>query len=187
MSFEDEDGKKPNPLFNKNRDGGYENNCQSCVVAYEARRRGFDVEAKPFNKLGVAGQVARDTRKVWNKKGGDVLPEFELIKIPKTSQELESTLENIVDSNARYHFGFDWKNGGAHIVTSERTGGVLCLYDPQSSKLFKNSSLRNYLSAIELPKTNKNGKVTGRFIELLRVENLAINYDTAGEILKDSV
>ena len=26
----------------------FNNNCQTCVVAYEARRRGYNVEAKPY-------------------------------------------------------------------------------------------------------------------------------------------
>ena len=43
MNFEQADGNKPNPNYIKNR--AYQINCQSCVVAYELRRRGFDVEA----------------------------------------------------------------------------------------------------------------------------------------------
>ena len=29
-------------------DACYQNNCQRCVVTYEARRRGYDVHAKPY-------------------------------------------------------------------------------------------------------------------------------------------
>ena len=43
MSFEEADGLKPNPNFEK--DSSYRVNCQTTVVSYEARRRGFNVEA----------------------------------------------------------------------------------------------------------------------------------------------
>ena len=47
MNFTEADGSKCNPKFaiENARELGYYDNCQTCTVAYELRRRGFNVEA----------------------------------------------------------------------------------------------------------------------------------------------
>jgi len=45
-----------NPNFETGLDG-YTLNCANCTVAYEMRRRGFDVEARPQNLMTV-GELA---------------------------------------------------------------------------------------------------------------------------------
>ena len=42
-----------NPNYGKG--GAYKNNCGNCVVAFELRRRGYDVEASP-NETGMSGK-----------------------------------------------------------------------------------------------------------------------------------
>ena len=44
----EQDLKAVNPNFVPGRNGEWENNCQRCVTAYEARRRGIDVTAKQW-------------------------------------------------------------------------------------------------------------------------------------------
>ena len=44
----EQDLKAVNPNFVPGRNGEWENNCQRCVAAYEARRRGINVTAKPL-------------------------------------------------------------------------------------------------------------------------------------------
>ena len=44
MTFEEANGMKGNPHYKE--DVGYRENCQSCVVANELRRRGYNVEAQ---------------------------------------------------------------------------------------------------------------------------------------------
>ena len=39
--------KGANPFYTGGDQGDYSNNCQRCVIAYEARRRGYDVIAQP--------------------------------------------------------------------------------------------------------------------------------------------
>lgn len=66
MSFESADGKSPNPNFGK-QGKTFTHNCQTCVVVYELRRRGFDVEAKGVGyngdlhgiQLSIAQNAAR--------------------------------------------------------------------------------------------------------------------------------
>ena len=42
--------KGANPFYTGGDQGDYSNNCQRCVIAYEARRRGYDVIAQPTYK-----------------------------------------------------------------------------------------------------------------------------------------
>ena len=51
MSHEEADSGKVNPNYLFDIDA-YKYNCQCCVVAYEVRRRGFDVEAAPQEFMG---------------------------------------------------------------------------------------------------------------------------------------
>ena len=48
MTFEQADGSKPNPLYEKG--GGFRENCQTAVAVFEARLRGFNIQAKAFDK-----------------------------------------------------------------------------------------------------------------------------------------
>lgn len=41
---------------------GYQTNCQSCVVAYEARLRGYDVQTKTNTRGSKLDELAHDTR-----------------------------------------------------------------------------------------------------------------------------
>ena len=55
MSFDKADGGNPNPYYKEDVEFagelfGYTTNCQTCVVAFEARMRGFDVRALPNNR-----------------------------------------------------------------------------------------------------------------------------------------
>ena len=45
MTHDQADDRHANPNYVAGERNGYDINCQSCVVAYEMRRRGFDVEA----------------------------------------------------------------------------------------------------------------------------------------------
>lgn len=69
MTFEQADGKRANPYFDNTINGGelfgYTDNCQTCVVAFEARMRGYDVRALPANRNPYIRDLARDTTLAW--------------------------------------------------------------------------------------------------------------------------
>lgn len=44
MSFKQANGGKVNPKYTGKRDG-YSGNCQTCVAVFEARLRGYDMQA----------------------------------------------------------------------------------------------------------------------------------------------
>ncbi|MDE6677560.1 MAG: hypothetical protein K2K02_00830, partial [Ruminococcus sp.] len=49
MTFDEADHMSVNPNFTT-KDSSYRENCQTCVVAYEARLRGYNVEANPMKR-----------------------------------------------------------------------------------------------------------------------------------------
>ncbi|WP_390621060.1 phage minor capsid protein [Treponema pectinovorum] len=63
MNFRQTDGGSPNPNYKKG--GGYAKNCQTCVVAYELRRRGYDVEALPNYKGSMLDVLSYRTNIAW--------------------------------------------------------------------------------------------------------------------------
>lgn len=104
-------------------------NCQRCVPAYEMRRRGFDVVAKP-RKRGKD-----DTASSWRTIFKDAQWE-----ICGTNRK-ESTIKNIVDNMQKYGDGSRaeiyvvWRNGrSSHVFVAENDGGNIRFIDPQSSK-----------------------------------------------------
>lgn len=129
---------KVNPNFKteKDKDGRYSHNCQRCVPAYEARRRGLDVVAKPvkMNKWGKISAYdpfarAESYKKVFPgatwKRGGD-----------KPEKEITSFLL-AVNGDARAEVSVTWDHAlcgksGRHVFVAEKTGNVIKFIDPQS-------------------------------------------------------
>ena len=129
---------KVNPNFKteKDKDGRYSHNCQRCVPAYEARRRGLDVVAKPvkMNKWGKISAYdpfarAESYKKVFPgatwKRGGD-----------KPEKEITSFLLAI-NGDARAEVSVTWDQGlcgksGRHVFVAEKTGNAIKFVDPQS-------------------------------------------------------
>lgn len=132
-----EDLKKTNPNYSStDPDSPYNINCQRCVSAYEARRRGFDVEALP------------------TPGGYDVLPIMvhpmgwpsvyknpQLIDCSAATGEggMENVLRNMEQwgDDCRAIVRVRWKpecGGGGHVFIAERTGGVTRFIDPQNGE-----------------------------------------------------
>ena len=74
MTRDEANGGNPNPLFSEG--GGYMINCQTCVVTYEARLRGYDVTALPNAKGSMLETLSRNTRLAWIDKRTGEAPEF---------------------------------------------------------------------------------------------------------------
>ena len=148
MNFEDADGKKSNPnyrhIWDKDYKEGYRVNCQTCVIAYEMRRRGYNVEALPRAK-GANLNLFQDAVARWGSGVDDDGSAKAWIRpdgthpIPKemtgaTVQEQYDWLANNMEDNARYTFCFCWRGGGAHIIHAYKENGKAILYDPQSGE-----------------------------------------------------
>ena len=137
MDFEKADSNNVNPKFSRD---SYEycHNCQSSVVAYEARRRGYNVEVVPRNKEDKTQQLSEHSSWAFVDKDGKVC---EPTKIHSTSSlNLYKKLEQNIKPNERYQFSFTWYRGSTqrgHILTIERNEkNEVQIYDPQTSIIY---------------------------------------------------
>ena len=176
MTFDDANGGRVNPGFSSGK-VGYYINCQSCVVAFEARLRGYDVIAKPYNKDGVAAELAMYANIAYRDPKTGASPPIVWGEGVNTPKRILKFLEDNVEDDCRYSLSFslDIETGNGHIVNIFRNqDGNLRIYDPQSGKIYEDRKLRDYIKTFKIK-----GKVGGLQIErpigLLRVDNMDFN------------
>lgn len=137
MTRNEADGGKPNPNFDKG--GGYHINCQTCVVAYEARLRGYDVAAKPNTRGSMLEKVSRRTNLAWIDPETGEHPEYIKNEKAKNAKSCAKWLRETVEEGKRYTIEFSWKGrgNGGHIISLDRDSkGRLRLYDPQCGQTY---------------------------------------------------
>lgn len=133
-SIED-DLKAINPNFSLGESFAWHYNCQRCVSAYEARRRGFDVEALPR-------AIGEDPLAIMNHPNGwpSVYEGAELLDCSGNSGtqaklNIESQMEQW-GSGARAIVRVRWKEtGGGHVFIAERINGTTYFIDPQTGQM----------------------------------------------------
>jgi gas vesicle protein len=147
MNFTEADGSRCNPKFTiENAEIlGYRHNCQTCTVAYELRRRGFNIEAAP-NPVLKGYKKYRDFDRFCN--GEDIqwtdrfLTEDGKRATYKWSTGINDTglsklkfIEDKTAAQGRYEIYCAWKKGDAHVFIVERQkDGNLLWFDPQSGR-----------------------------------------------------
>ena len=154
MPFGLADKAHPNPHYTANnaQQLGYHHNCQTCTVAFEMRRRGFDVEAKSnkvAHTMNVAGKnVQYREIDFWSARTG-LRWEQRFMNADGTnaiyikSRGIANTVEakrKFIESNAieqgRYEVYCRWNNESAHVFILERQkNGNLVWYDPQTAAI----------------------------------------------------
>lgn len=186
MDFEEADGAKPNPKFDD--DYTYKINCQTCVVAYEARRRGYDVEALGNFEGSLSEMLSRATNKAWIDPKTGTFPDYIKLgfdsDIDTPSKYFEYLKETLKDKT-RYTMEFAWKGrgNGGHIVHIFREGEAVKIYDPQTGSTCED--VKKYLNNVRFKKTILGMKVTTA-PQLLEVENYDFNLDVVNKILVKS-
>lgn len=178
----------------------YRNNCQTCVVAHELRRRGFNVEALANTEGSWLEKLSRRTNEIWLDADGNI-PGKTIIgaeynyfsgttpdgrrfkrgwnKTVANRRQLIRKLESSITEDGRYHIQWLWNTQSkryidGHIITLEKIGDTLRYYDPQNGKAIDN--FYDYINDIML----------ARGISVLRVDNLRVNADYASHILGKS-
>lgn len=139
MSFDDADGTKANPGYESDFARSF--NCQTCVVANEARRRGYDVQARPYSKQNevMFALAEQPTRAYINPETGKE-PEMIRVEESPTKARFNKLCEETVKDDERYHLRIETKTGGGHVVCMDRDeSGVLRVYDPQDGSIYKAS------------------------------------------------
>ena len=137
MDFKKADSNNVNPKYSRDS-YEYSHNCQSSVVAYEARRRGYNVEAVARNKFDKTDQLARHASWAYvEKTTGKPCEPKEIYST--NSINLYGKLEKYIKPNGRYQFSYKWYRGKTihgHVLCIERNGqNEIQIYDPQTSKI----------------------------------------------------
>ena len=134
MSREQANEGRVNPNYGKGP--GYQTNCQSCVVAYEARLRGYDVQTKPNHRNATAAALSADTRMAWKDPKTGTVPDYITSDKVTTAKRCKTWLEETIQPGERYTFSHGWKGRKytGHIISADKdSGGKLRLYDPHTT------------------------------------------------------
>ena len=177
MTRDEANHGRPNP--NLLVDRGYQINCQSCVVAYEARLRGYDVQTLPNTGGSVLEKLSYSTNMAWIDPATGEHPEYIRDSAAGTPGLFENFLEKTVLPKGRYTLQFTHKGStnSGHIISMDRDeSGALRLYDPQIGDTFSGDKLTNYISKrIELTRSSPS---------ILRVDNQYFNMAIADHIFE---
>lgn len=184
MTFEEANELRGNIDYGKASE--YSVNCQSCVVANELRRRGYNVTALPnLQKTGnIPYELSMRTNWAWIDPKTMAMPKkqtaggiYDITRSgalkSKSIKELTKELVELVKEPGRYHIDFAWKGkNSGHIITLEKLhNGKIIIYDPQTGKM------KNWK---ELSK-----EISLRYgVSVLRVDNLLVNTDIIDGIVK---
>ena len=136
-TYED-DIKATNPNYT-GKDTAYRRNCQRCVIAYEARRRGYDVTAAP--KIQTRSEPFSNMHN--KSQGWPTTFENGPESIVKCfGEDAEDTRKLVIDQMRSYGEGaraiiriVQNSNGGKHVFVSECHEGNVVFLDPQSGLL----------------------------------------------------
>lgn len=159
MNFTEADGSKCNPKFaiENARELGYYDNCQTCTVAYELRRRGFNVEAMSNKDNEFYKEWCVQNKFDWRDRfinTDGTRPQYAKsgYGLNDTVSDKLAFIENSTRDIGRYEIYCQWKgkDTGAHVFIVERQeSGNLLWFDPQSGRhggTFKDSlkKMRKY-------------------------------------------
>lgn len=132
----DDDLRKTNPNYSRiDSDSPWNINCQRCVSAYEARRRGYDVEALPAPQGVDYLQVMRHPDGWPSVYKGAKLIDCSANSGTAAEQNVEELVKSWGD-NCRGIVRIRWKpenGGGGHVFCVERTNGITRFIDPQNN------------------------------------------------------
>lgn len=130
-------------VINDKYDGGsayYSNNCYSCAIAYDMRRRGFDVEAIPdADGLDVVSIV--DCY-----KSGASLTRTNSQPLPTgyTKSAMYKDMKSMGDG-AHGIFMVTWKQGGGHAMSWEVKNNKVIIRDCQTNRVYSEQFVNRIL------------------------------------------
>lgn len=139
MSHEQANEMHGNPHYGESK--GYGVNCQTCVVAYELRLRGFDVSALPNTAGSALEKLSRATYTAWQGVEKADIPVFARRVLDKHGRIKQPPIKwkevsAAMAGTGRYHIAWRWKRKrSGHIITAERLpDGRVRFYDPQNGE-----------------------------------------------------
>lgn len=185
MSREAANDGSVNPNFDQNN--GYDVNCQTCVVAFEARLRGYRVTAKNNTKKedDPCLILSKQTNLAWIDPKTGYHPEYLTDLDIRTPVQLMRWLESKVHSGERYTMEFGWEGMSiGHIVCIDRMeNGTLRLYDPQDGSTLLGDQIKKYANRIRF-ETLVGGMLAPTPPKLLRIDDKILDKDFRDRIFE---
>ena len=133
-----EDMAACNPKYSKG--GVYKNNCISCALAYDMRRRGYDVEAMPIDTTSATNGSLPVQLGFYK---GEKLETFEVPKDPDVAMKQFANRILKYGDGSRGMLRIRWKNGDGHAVIWEIDDSSVAVRDPQNNTMV---DLSDYVS-----------------------------------------
>ena len=143
MTLSEADGTSVNPNFKKG--GDFTINCQTCVLAYELRCRGYNVEAKPRGSEADGGsgalgnKLAMASASAYIDVETGLFPKQKRIECKDTRKrstciKMLNEIDGIMKPGERYAFRLRWpRQRYGHILNlAKDKNGELYLIDSQS-------------------------------------------------------
>ena len=112
--------------------GVYKNNCISCALAYDMRRRGYDVEAMPIDTTSAVNGSLPVQLGFYK---GEKLETFEVPKDPDVAAKQFSNRILKYGDGSRGMLRIRWENGDGHAVVWEVDDGSVVVRDPQNNTI----------------------------------------------------
>ena len=127
---QNEDMAACNPKYLKG--GVYKNNCISCALAYDMRRRGYDVESAPIDTTSATNGSLPVQLGFYK---GEKLETYEVPNDPDVA--VKQFTKNIVSygDGSRGMLRIRWKNGDGHAAVWEVDGDSVIVRDPQNNTI----------------------------------------------------
>ena len=124
MSHEQANKMHGNPHYGESK--AYSVNCQTCVVAYELRLRGFDVSALPNTAGSTLSKLSKATHTAWQNITREDIPVIARTTLDRYGHIKQPPLKwakvsAAMTETGRYHIAWRWKRKrSGHIITAER-------------------------------------------------------------------
>ena len=112
--------------------GVYKNNCISCALAYDMRRRGYDVEAMPIDTTSAVNGSLPVQLGFYK---GEKLETFEVPKDPDVAAKQFSNRILKYGDGSRGMLRIRWKNGDGHAAVWEVNDDSVVVRDPQNNTI----------------------------------------------------
>ena len=147
--------KNANPFYSDNY-REFSENCQRAVVAYELRRRGYNVTAQPTFENDKLPKGNR-----W--QGSFKNAKKESIGASTTKQAREKLNNKMKEygNGSRAIVSIQWKSGDGHVFNVERRNGKNYYIDAQTGKRYRNETILN--------------GVKPQSVKILRTDNLRVS------------
>ena len=164
-------GANPNYRKEQSVSDNYTKNCQRAVLAYELRRRGYDVEAVP-RKLGNEYDE-NIYANVWYAFRNSA--EYIKSPLPKSGKTAIEELLLEWGDGARAEISVYWQRGGGHVFIGENVDGEVIFLDPQTNKM----NVEYYFNSVIPERT-----------EIIRIDNASLTrqvYSNVRPILRTNI